>query len=85
MSRCARKQNDPSSAEWTDKLNDGNAQTTDAGLKNIVAELKRLTDGKYKIAWDHVIIVGFLHLGALYGLYLMLTSAKILTPIFGKY
>ena len=38
---------------------------------------------KRKIVWRNVIIFGYLHLGALYGLYLALTSAKLATTLFG--
>ncbi|XP_051171614.1 acyl-CoA Delta-9 desaturase-like isoform X1 [Leptopilina boulardi] len=37
---------------------------------------------KIRIVWRNVIIFTFLHLGALYGLYLCFTSAKLLTTIF---
>ena len=40
---------------------------------------------KLQIVWRNVIIFVFLHVGALYGIYLMLTSAKIATIIFGKF
>nr|XP_034174557.1 acyl-CoA Delta(11) desaturase-like isoform X1 [Osmia lignaria] len=42
------------------------------------------TKQKYvrRIVWRNVIIFGYLHLGAVYGLYLMLTSAKLSTTLF---
>lgn len=36
-----------------------------------------------KIVWRNVILFGYLHLAALYGVLLMFTSAKIATTIFG--
>lgn len=38
-----------------------------------------------KIVWRNVILFAYLHLAAVYGAYLMLTSAKIITAIFGVY
>lgn len=37
-----------------------------------------------RIKWPDLIVQLFIHLGALYGLYLVLVSAKIYTTIFGK-
>lgn len=37
-----------------------------------------------RIVWKNVAIFAFLHLGALYGVYLSFTSAKLATVIFGK-
>lgn len=39
---------------------------------------------KLEIVWRNVIIFGYLHLASLYGLYLALTSAKLLTTLFGN-
>lgn len=39
---------------------------------------------RLQIRWRNVFLLGYLHLAALYGLYLTVTSAKILTTIFGK-
>jgi stearoyl-CoA desaturase (delta-9 desaturase) len=45
------------------------------------------TPEKYRrqIVWRNVILFAYLHLASVYGAYLMLTSAKILTSIFGMY
>jgi stearoyl-CoA desaturase (delta-9 desaturase) len=42
---------------------------------------------KYRrqIVWRNVILFVYLHLAAVYGAYLMLTSAKIITTIWGMY
>lgn len=41
---------------------------------------------KYKkhIIWRNVIIFSYLHLAAIYGLYLVFTSAQFKTTLFGK-
>jgi hypothetical protein len=38
-----------------------------------------------KIVWPNVVMHAYLNLAALYGAYLMLTSAKVLTGIWGRY
>jgi hypothetical protein len=38
-----------------------------------------------QIVWRNVILFVYLHLAAVYGAYLMLTSAKIITTVFGVY
>lgn len=38
-----------------------------------------------QIVWRNVIIFVYLHLAAIYGLYLALTSAKLLTCVLGKW
>jgi stearoyl-CoA desaturase (delta-9 desaturase) len=42
---------------------------------------------KYRreIVWPNVVVHAYLNLAALYGAYLMLTSAKVLTGIWGRY
>lgn len=40
---------------------------------------------KRQIVWKNVVLFIYLHLAALYGLYLVFTSAKMNTLIFGKY
>jgi hypothetical protein len=47
-------------------------------------ELKEKPKYVRRIVWRNVIILPFQHLGALYGVYLSLTSAKCLTILFGK-
>lgn len=48
---------------------------------------QQLKDKEYKlqIVWRNVIIFVFLHIGALYGVYLAVTSAKIATTVFGEF
>lgn len=40
---------------------------------------------KVQIVWRNVILFVYLHAAALYGAYLMFTSAKILTSIWGEF
>jgi stearoyl-CoA desaturase (delta-9 desaturase) len=55
-------------------LYEGDAETVDGGLKNPVkgyAERRKL-----KLVWRNIILFAYLHVAAIYGLWLMLTSAK---------
>lgn len=38
-----------------------------------------------KIVWRNVMLFAYLHVAALYGVFLIFTSAKISTTIFGMY
>lgn len=38
-----------------------------------------------RIVWRNVVVFSFLHLGALYGIYLAFTSAKLATIVFGEW
>lgn len=47
-------------------------------------EAKSSSNYKVQIVWRNVIIFVVLHVGALYGLYLAVSSAKIATTVFGE-
>lgn len=51
------------------------------------SEIKPLNKDKPErvIVWRNVILFLYLHAAALYGVYLVFTSAKILTSLFGNY
>lgn len=69
--------------EFTGVLNEDDAETNDGGLKNHNVELKHAKDWNMKLIWGRIIGVICFHLGAVYGIYLAITSAKIHTLIFG--
>lgn len=50
----------------------------------LMEESKEIPKYVRRIVWKNVAIFTFLHLGALYGVYLSFTSAKLATVIFGK-
>jgi len=52
----------------------------------IAADEESKEKSKYiiHIIWRNVLIFLYLHLGAIYGIYLAFTSAKLITTIFGK-
>lgn len=43
---------------------------------------KKTEEYKRKIVWRNVLVMGYLHLGAIYGMYLAFTSAKLYTTLF---
>lgn len=76
--------NKPSRFECTGVLTENDAETIDGGLDKNVAELKHAKPTEFKLRWHIIIYFVYAHLGAIYGVYLMFTSAKIYTTISGK-
>lgn len=77
--------NATSVVECTGVLNEADAETIDGGLDKNVVELKHANDRKLKLVWRNILIFGYVHLAAVYGAYLMITSARVYTGLFGKY
>lgn len=73
------------SVECTGVLNECDAETIDGGLDKNIVELKHANDRKLKLVWRNIILFGYVHLAAVYGAWLMLSSARIYTSIFGNY
>lgn len=69
----------------TGVLNECDAETIDGGLDKNVVELKHARDRKLKLVWKNILIFSYVHIAAVYGAYLMITSAKIYTGLFGEY
>lgn len=69
----------------TGVLDEADCETTDGGLNNNIVKLKHAHNRSFKLVWESVITIGLFHLGAIYGVYLMITSARIYTGIFGKH
>lgn len=61
------------------------AETVDGGLVKDIAKLKKAEKRKLNLVWRNIIAFGYLHLAAVYGAYLMVTSAKWQTIVFGKF
>lgn len=61
-------------------------EENDDHLDNNLVDLKCANDQnyKFKLIWHLVILMVFQYLGAIYGVYSMFTSARILTSIYGK-
>lgn len=63
-------------------LDENDVETVDGGLK---AQAKGHAKRRHlKLVWRNIILFAYLHFAAVYGLYLMLSSAKWSTCIFGK-
>jgi len=50
----------------------------------VIEEPKEKPKYVRRIVWRNVILFALLHLGALYGIYLSFTSAKLATVVFGE-
>jgi len=70
------------SVECTGVLNECDAETIDGGLDKNIVELKHANDRQLKLVWRNIILFGYVHLAAVYGVWLMLSSARIYTSIF---
>lgn len=70
--------------QFTGVLNPDDAQTIDGGLLVDVTELKHAHKRKIKLNWRNIALFTVVHLQAVYGLWLIFTSAKVLTFVFGK-
>lgn len=69
----------------TGVLFEQDAETIDGGLVKDIEKLKKAEKRKLKLVWRNIIAFGYLHLAALYGAYLIFTSAKWQTIAFGKF
>lgn len=72
--------------EHTHVLYESDVETTDGDFKKKVntLEQKPTNDRVYILFYDKIFLMFCAHVGALIGIYLMFTSAKIHTTIFGK-
>lgn len=68
--------------ECTGVLNEADAETNDGGLDKNIVELKHAEKRDMVLVWRNIIAFAYVHLAAVYGAYLMLTSAKLATSIF---
>ncbi|TMW54346.1 hypothetical protein DOY81_000619 [Sarcophaga bullata] len=66
----------------TGVLFEQDAETIDGGLVKDIEKLKKAEKRKLKLVWRNIIAFGYLHLAALYGAYLLFTSAKWQTIAF---
>lgn len=68
----------------TGVLNEDDAETIDGGLLVNVTELKKAEPRKVKLVWRNIIAFSYLHIAAVYGAWLTLTSAMWPTIAFGE-
>ncbi|XP_067619643.1 acyl-CoA Delta-9 desaturase-like [Eurosta solidaginis] len=60
----------------TGVLFEQDAETYDGGLVKDIGKFKKAEKRRLKLVWRNILIFGYLHLAAVYGLWLILTSAK---------
>lgn len=72
-------------ADSTGVLFEQDAETIDGGLVKDVHSMKKADRRKLKLVWRNIILFGYLHLAALYGAWLIFTSAKWQTILLGKH
>lgn len=73
-----------SAVEETGVLNECDAETVDGGLNKNIVELKHANARKIQLVWRNIILFIYVHFAAVYGAYLMFTSARLYTVIFGN-
>lgn len=76
--------NATSTSACTGVLNENDAETIDGGLLTDVVKLKKAEKRKLKWVWRNIIAFIYLHAAAVYGIWLVLTSAKLQTSAFGE-
>lgn len=75
--------NATSHAQITGVLDEQDVETIDGGLQSGTG-LKQADDRKLVLVWRNIILFAYVHLAALYGAWLMITSAMWSTSIFGN-
>lgn len=68
--------------QFTGVLNETDAQTGDGGLLVDVTELKHAKKREIVLNWRNITLFVVVHLQAVYGLWLIFTSAKVYTFMF---
>lgn len=62
----------------------GDGNEIDGVSHNNNTEMKCANDRKIQLVWRNIFLISIFHLGGIYGLYLLLTSAKLYTILFSK-
>lgn len=73
--------NATSTSACTGVLNENDAETIDGGLLTDVTTLKKAEKRQLQYVWRNIIAFTYLHIAAVYGLWLALSSAKFQTNI----
>jgi len=68
--------------ECTGVLNENDAETIDGGLDKNIEELKHANDRKIIFVWRNIIAFAYVHVAAVYGAWLLLSSARLYTTAF---
>lgn len=70
--------------QCTGVLNENDAETVDGGLDKNIEELKHADDRKIVFVWRNIIAFAYVHVAAVYGAWLLFTSARLYTVAFGE-
>lgn len=70
--------------ECTGVLNETDAETIDGGLDKNIVELKHAGNRDIVFVWRNIIAFAYVHVAAVYGVWLIFSSAKLYTTAFGK-
>ncbi|XP_017000387.2 acyl-CoA Delta-9 desaturase [Drosophila takahashii] len=73
------------SSEQTGVLFEEDVETVDGDLITDRFQHKRAEDRKLAWVWRNITLFAFVHLAALYGLYLIITKAKLATTLFAAF
>lgn len=71
-----------SPVECTGVLNEADAETIDGGLDKNIEELKHAKKRDIVLVWRNIIAFGYVHAAAVYGAWLMFSSARLYTTAF---
>lgn len=74
-----------SNSDVSGVLFENDAQTPELALGTDSKKTDVPEKREVKLVWRNIILFTYLHLAALYGAYLFLTSAKWKTDVFGKF
>lgn len=69
-------------SEVTGVLNENDAETIDGGLVKDITVLKKAEHRQLKLVWRNIIAFAYLHIAAIYGVWLIFTSAKVYTTLY---
>lgn len=69
-------------SECTGVLNEHDAETIDGGLTKDIAPLMEVKERQFTLVWRNIILFAYVHIAAVYGLWLMITAAKLYTTAF---
>lgn len=76
----------PESSDTTGVLFEGDVVEVEAvAVKPGFGSHCRADDRKPQLVWRNIVLFAYLHIAAIYGAFLFLTSAKWQTDLFGKY
>lgn len=71
-----------SPVECTGVLNENDAETNDGGLAKDIEMLKHANQRRVELVWRNIILFIYVHIAAVYGVWLMLSSARLYTTVF---